>query len=80
MFKDEIINGVIMDVYEDLPEKVIAKIRNSFITRMYKFEIIEKNTELSVIEEDQNEKYLKMFAVEKRIEGLSDKTIRHYIS
>lgn len=36
MFKDEIINGVIMDVYEDLPEKVIAKIRNSFITRMYK--------------------------------------------
>lgn len=80
MTKNEIINGIIMDMYEDLPEKLISKLKNSLVTRLYNHDIIEQHTDLMTIEENQNEKYLKMFAVEKRIEGLSDKTIRHYVS
>lgn len=53
-------------------------IKSRLILLLDNYEITDKCTEISVIEEDNFEKYLKLFLVNKRVAGRTERTLKHY--
>lgn len=53
-------------------------VRARLVLILNKYEITERCTEVAVLEEDAIEKYIKLFIVNKRIAGLSPRTLKYY--
>lgn len=53
-------------------------IKSKLIIILDKYEITERCTELAVIDENDTEKYMKMFLVNKRVSGRTERTMQHY--
>lgn len=79
MVKDEIINNVIVMIGNDLDSNQLKKLKTCLQISLYKYDVVKQTTEIVCLEEDDNEKYLKKFCVDLKVQGLSDKTIAQYI-
>lgn len=53
-------------------------IKNRLILILDKYEITSRCTEVAVVNEDDITKYLKLFLVNKRVSGRTERTIQHY--
>lgn len=80
MLKDEVISAVLVKMDEVLTREQLAELKTAMVMVLYDKDIVAKTTELSIFEgDDINEKFLKKFAVEKRVENLAPGTIRNYL-
>lgn len=77
--KNEIISNILLEM-NNLPDSQIKKLRNVLISILHDVEIIPKSREISTIKNNDNDKYIEKFAIEKRIENLSDGSIRLYVN
>lgn len=80
MTKDNIINNILFKMHDKIDNSMLVELKNCLVTTLYNYEIVEQTTTLSVYEEDDTEKYLRLFAIEKKIEGLAIRSIEHYIN
>lgn len=55
-----------------------GNIKSRLILLLDNYEITDRCTEISVIEEEDFEKYLKLFLINKRVAGRTEMTIKHY--
>lgn len=54
------------------------RIKSKLTIILDKYEITKRETELAIYEEDETEKYLRMFLVNKKISGRTERTLKHY--
>ena len=80
MIKDTIISNILFEMQGKIDTTILTELKNSLVINLYNYEIIETTTALSIVDNDDNEKYIKLFAIEKKIEGLAMRTIEHYVS
>lgn len=57
---------------------MIDKVESKIVIILDKYEITERCTEIALIDENQTEKYLKMFLINKRVAGRTERTLHHY--
>lgn len=79
MVKNEIVNNVIIMMGKDLNDDQLKKLKTCLQISLYKYDVSETTTDVMCIEENDNDKYLKKFYVDLKVQGLSDKTITQYI-
>lgn len=80
MIKDEVISAVLVKMDEVLNTEQLAELKAAMVMVLYDKDIVSKSTELSIFEgDDINERFLKRFAIEKRVENLAKGTIKQYV-
>lgn len=80
MIKDELMNKILMGMAEELDAGQLQNLKTCMCRVLYGYSIQEEHTDIACLSTDDNEKYLQLFKIEMRIEGLSDGTINHYVS
>lgn len=79
MLKEDVVNNVIMMMSNDLDPELLSKLKICMQMIFYKYDITETNTDIAISNKDDNDEYLKKFAIDLKIEGLSSGTINHYV-
>lgn len=80
MIKDEMINKILMGMATELEPQQLQNLKACLSRVLYSYSVEEIQTEIACLSVDENVKYLQLFQIEMRIEGLSDGTINHYVS
>lgn len=75
--RKEVTQNIMQTLYDVLPEDKLNDVYDRIVIELNKVELIERSTELSVID-DNSEKILKRFIATKRIEGSSENTLNRY--
>lgn len=74
--KDKLLNEIMMALVSSGVD--IGNIKSRLILILDNYEITDRCTEISVIEEDDSEKYLRLFLVNKRVAGRTERTLKQY--
>lgn len=80
MMKNEIINKILLGMSAELNAQQLQKLKACMNRVLYSYSVQEVHTDVACLSSDENTKYLQLFQIEMRIEGLSDGTINHYVS
>lgn len=78
MVKDEIISTVLLAMEKDLDNDALTKLKTCLSIVLYKYDVIEQVTDITCLEDNENEKYVRRFQIDLKVQGLSDKTIEQY--
>lgn len=78
-YREIIINEVELQVEKLVSTEIWTKIQDVLVVTLNKYEVTERCTEVATVD-DKNDRMLKTFAVIKSLEGLSDSTIKRYLS
>ena len=80
MLKDEIISNVVIGMSSSLDAEKLAQLKDCLYAVLYKYTIQETSTEIiPKYDKNSNEDLLMRFMWDYRIDGHSEKTIKHYI-
>lgn len=75
--RNKLLNEIMMALVSSGVET--GNIKSRLILLLDNYEITDRCTEISVIEEEDDfEKYLKLFLVNKRVAGRTERTLKHY--
>lgn len=77
-FRDEFLHEVLTEVQTSLSDEQLSKLKNCLLKNLQDVTIEKTLYELST-DIDDNYKYLKMFVAARRLEGMSEKTLRSYV-
>lgn len=78
MKNEEIKNKILMEMNEFITNDILIELKKCLERNLYDVTIIEKSNELTKTNSFSNESLLNKFIFEKKIEGLSDKTLLQY--
>ena len=78
MIKNEIINKILLGMSAELNAQQLQNLKACMNRVLYNYSVQEVHTDVACLSADENTKYLQLFQIEMRIEGLSDGTINHY--
>lgn len=82
MTTQELSNNIINSMIPCLNPNQVNLLSATLTKELYNYDIIKKNTEIVYNYDDYystNELYLKKYSLEKRVQGMSEKTIYQYI-
>lgn len=74
--RDDLINDIIMMLMGAGID--VDNIKSRLIIILDKYEVSKRCTEVAVVNEDDVEKYTRMFLINKRVAGRTNNTLRHY--
>lgn len=75
--REKIIQEITRALQNKVPEDVITTVQDVLVIELEQYEVQERCTNVSVVD-DMAEKQLKKFIATKRIEGISDSTLKRY--
>ena len=75
--KQDLINEILFGMKE-IDEKQLQHLQMLLYMKMNKYEISMKSTEVAIYEGDINETLFKKFLISKKVNGCTDRTIKHY--
>lgn len=76
--RDEFVNEVLAGMQEELSDEQLYQLKNCLSLNLQDVKLEKATYELSV-DVDDNYKYLKMFVASRRLEGMSENTLRSYV-
>lgn len=78
MTNADLINKVLMEMTDVVDYDIIKKLKTCLERNFYNLTIIENSTEIVPIQKTDNETLFKRFLFERKVEGLSDRTLEQY--
>lgn len=75
--REKIIQEITSALQNKVPEEVVTTVQDILVIELQEYEVQERCTDVSVVD-DIAEKLLKKFIATKRIEGISDSTLKRY--
>lgn len=78
---NKVVDEILVEIRKICNDEIFHKIDSILISKLHNYEIIEKNKEdkeLIVYEMSESQKQYQMFFIAKKIEGLSDRSLRVY--
>lgn len=76
--KNELINNILFAMQDKIDSEGLSFLKDVLLRNLYGINLSKEITEISVLDND-NEKYIKLFAVQKLTEELSQKTVKQYV-
>lgn len=81
MTTQELSNSIINSMIPYLNPNQVNLLSATLTKELYDYDIVKKTTDISVYKDDNvNEMFLKKYAIEKRVQGMSERTIEQYIN
>lgn len=77
--KTKLLENVLADMDSYLSEEQLQILKTCIVTNLYRVSITPAKNEVVSSSVDTNARYLKLFVASRRLEGMSDKTLRQYV-
>lgn len=77
-YRDELLNGLLLKLNSYVDEKDLRCVKNCIDSELRKYAISEISYELCEVFQNENAKILSLFKVSKKIEGISQNTLKKY--
>ena len=74
--RDELLRKIMLALMEAGVDA--EQVRSRLVIVLDQYEITQRCTEVAVVNENETEKYMRLFLVNKRVAGRTDRTIEHY--
>ena len=74
--RDELLKKILVALQSEGID--IERVKSRLIIAMDGYEITRRCTEVAVVDEDDTERYIRMFLLNKRVAGRTDNTLRMY--
>ncbi|MBE5873781.1 MAG: hypothetical protein E7287_05150 [Lachnospiraceae bacterium] len=79
MSKELVISEVLMKMEETLAASDLLRLKECMREVLYRFAVVEEETAIACLNEDDNDLFIKRFAIDMKVEGKSLKTIEQYV-
>ena len=78
--RDELMNDIMMVLMGSNIDVDSTEIKSRLVMILDKYEVTERCTEIAVVDEDDIEKYIRLFLINKRVAGRTENTLKQYKS
>lgn len=73
-----VINEILQEIKNKCDEDTYRHLDSFISVKLTGYQVVKKETKIQIYEQNKNEQYFKMFMVSKKLQGLTDRTLRSY--